>query len=122
MRSIILQVHASKGATIMRVFANSNFNTVPDPIMPTFGQYNESSFQRLDLALVAAAQHGIRLILVLGNYWPFLGGKLSFHTVIFLNGRVQWNPYLLVTPYESALSVIFQYKTSLASSRNARLG
>ena len=71
------QVHASEGATIMRVFSHSNFDSVPDPMMPAFGQYNESALQRLDLALVAAAQHGIRLILVLGNYWPFLGGKSS---------------------------------------------
>jgi hypothetical protein len=92
----ILQVHASKGATIMRAFANSHFNSVPDPIMPSFGQYNESAFQRLDLALVAAAQHGIRLILVLGNYWPFLGGTFLYCIVISLKGRAQWNPYLLI--------------------------
>ena len=46
-------------------------------MMPAFGQYNENALKRLDLTLVAAAQHGIRLILVLGNYWPFLGGKSS---------------------------------------------
>lgn len=59
----------------MRVFSHSNFDSVPDPMMPAFGQYNEDAIQRLDLALVAAAQNGIRLILVLGNYWPFLGGE-----------------------------------------------
>jgi hypothetical protein len=89
----------------MRVFSHSNFDSVPDPMMPTFGQYNENALQRLDLALVAAAQHGIRLILVLGNYWPFLGGKLSFHTAIFLNGHAQCDPYLPVAQQNALFSL-----------------
>ena len=71
-----MQVHSSYGANIMRVFAHSNFDSVPDPMMPAFGQYNEVAIRRLDLALVSAAQYGIRLILTLGKYWGFLGGKI----------------------------------------------
>ena len=121
MRSFVLQVHASKGATIMRVFSHSNFDSVPDPMMPSFGQYNEDALRRLDLALVAAAQHGIRLILVLSNYWPFLGGTFKCCMLIFLNGRVQWNPYLLI-PQRRAVAVPFLMLSNFASSRNARLG
>jgi hypothetical protein len=64
------------------VFAFSNFDSVPDPMMPDFGVYNEEAIRRLDLALVAAAENGIRLIMVLGNYWPFLGSKkLQLHNL-----------------------------------------
>jgi hypothetical protein len=44
-------------------------------MMPDFGVYNEEAIRRLDLMLVAAAENGIRLIMVMGNYWPFLGSK-----------------------------------------------
>jgi len=57
------------------VFAFSNFDSIPDTMMPDFGVYNEEAIRRLDLALVAAAENGIRLIMVMGNYWPFLGSK-----------------------------------------------
>lgn len=42
--------------------------------MPTFGVYNERALRRLDFALAEMAKQGIRCILVLSNYWPFLGG------------------------------------------------
>jgi hypothetical protein len=105
----------------MRAFANSNFNTVPDPIMPTFGQYNESSFQRLDLALVAAAQHGIRLILVLGNYWPFLGGTFNCCTVYLFALARSTEPLSSYSLEESCRRSLFNL-CKLATSRNARMG
>ena len=48
-------------------------------MMPSFGVYNEDALKRLDLTMVTAAQNGIRLIMVMANYWPFLGGKTSSH-------------------------------------------
>lgn len=73
--AVMMKEHAKRGASIMRVFAHSNFESVPNSMMPSFGEFNEDAIRRLDLALVAAARQNIRLILVLGNYWPFLGGK-----------------------------------------------
>lgn len=72
--SVMFREHAQRGVTAMRVFAHSSFDSVSSPMMPSFGTYNEDAIKRLDLALALAAQNGIRLILVLGNYWPFLGG------------------------------------------------
>lgn len=43
-------------------------------MMPTFGNYNEKALRRLDFTLAEMAKQGIRGILVLSNYWPFLGG------------------------------------------------
>lgn len=71
----ILQDHASRGANVLRVFTHSNFDS-PEAMMPEFGVYNEDALKRLDLTMVAASQNGIRLIMVMANYWPFLGGKL----------------------------------------------
>ena len=45
-------------------------------MQPRPGVYNEENIRRLDLALAAAAEQGIRLILVLGNYWPFNGAPV----------------------------------------------
>jgi mannan endo-1,4-beta-mannosidase len=74
----MMKEHAEQGATAMRVFTHSNFDSVKDPIMPDFGKYDESALRRVDLMLAAAAQNGIRIIMVLSNYWPFLGGTQAW--------------------------------------------
>lgn len=71
---VMMRVHAEKGATVLRVFAHFNFWPEEYAWMRNFGEYNETNIQRLDLVLAAAARHGIRLILVLGNHWKFTGG------------------------------------------------
>lgn len=63
--AVMMKEHASKGANVMRVFAHSSFDSVPSPMMPDFGVYNEDALKRLDLTLAAASQNGIRLIMVL---------------------------------------------------------
>lgn len=72
--SVMMKEHADQGANVMRIFAHSNFDSVKDPMMPDFGVYDEAAFRRLDLALAEAAENGIRTILTLSNFWPFLGG------------------------------------------------
>jgi mannan endo-1,4-beta-mannosidase len=47
-------------------------------MMPSFGTYNEAALRRLDLAMAAAADNGIRLIMVMSNYWPFLGNMQDY--------------------------------------------
>lgn len=84
---VMMREHAKYGVTAMRVFAHSNFNSVPAPtIMPRFGVYNETALQRLDLLLYEAAQTNIRLILVLSNHWNFLGGSQQWVNNAFGTG------------------------------------
>jgi hypothetical protein len=73
MFSYMFYEHARRGATVMRIFAHSFFD-YPEAMMPDFGVYNEDALRRLDLALAVAARNGIRLVMVLSNYWPFTGG------------------------------------------------
>ena len=73
-----IQEHAQRGANVLRIFAFSNFDSVPDPMMPSFGTYNEDALRRLDLAVAAAADNGIRLIMTMANYWPFLGNMQDY--------------------------------------------
>lgn len=76
----LFKVHASQNATVVRVFAHSDGYGLPGqmsvshPIQPQLGQYDETALQRLDLVLQAAGANGIRLILPLTNFEPFLGG------------------------------------------------
>lgn len=69
----MMKEHADRGVTVLRLFM-SFFDSVPNSMMPSFGEYNEEALQRLDSTLVEMARRGIRGILVLSNYWPFLGG------------------------------------------------
>jgi hypothetical protein len=72
---LFIQVHAEKGATVIRVFAHSDgASSTSNPIQPSLGVYNEDALKRLDLVLYSAAKYGIRLILPFTNFEPFLGG------------------------------------------------
>lgn len=108
--SVMMREHSARGATVLRVFAHSffqglgNSNSVPQPMMPIIGEYNEEAIRRLDLALAAASQNGIRLILVLGNYWPFLGGTTMALQELALPKR----PTLLLIPTPPAPSASMQ--------------
>ncbi len=47
---------------------------VAEPIQPRVGAYSEPALRRLDLVLAEAAAAGVKLILPLTNFEPFLGG------------------------------------------------
>ena len=76
--AVMMKDHAARGTNVIRVFTHSFFDSVPGgtAMMPTFNSYNEDALKRVDLMLAAAAQNGIRVIMVMSNYWPFLGGEL----------------------------------------------
>lgn len=75
---------AKRGASAVRVFAFANgyggkadgydATKVSVPIQPRVGVFQEAGLARLDLVLAKAAQHGVRLILPLSNWWDELGG------------------------------------------------
>lgn len=79
-----LRAHAARGATVARVWAHSDgFGgctargcemAVAEPLQPRVGVYSEAALRRLDLVLAEAAAAGIKLILPLTNFEPFLGG------------------------------------------------
>lgn len=72
------------GTSVMRVFTSS-FERVPNSMMPEFGVVSESSLRRLDLLLLEAAKRNIRIILVLSNYWPFLGDMQTWVDMAYPN-------------------------------------
>ena len=76
--AVMAQEHASRGVSVIRAFAFSNFDSVPDAIMPKFGVYNEKALRRLDLMLAEFAKNGIRVVMTLSNFWPFLGNMQDY--------------------------------------------
>ena len=68
-----MELHASRGVNTMRVFVAYDF----EPNVGTqtsWGVFNELALVNMDHVFAAAAMHGIRIIPVLSNYWPFVGG------------------------------------------------
>jgi len=67
------------GITNVRAMAASEgpdtepYRTVPS-LMPQPGVYNEQVFQGLDYFLDQLSQRGIRVVMVLNNYWEWTGG------------------------------------------------
>ena len=79
----MLREQARAGTSVIRVFS-SFFDSVPPPsMMPEYGVFSESALRRLDLVLVEAAKRNIRVIIVLSNYWNFLGGMQKFVDVAY---------------------------------------
>ena len=79
----MMREQARAGTSVIRVFS-SFFDSVPPPsMMPEYGVFSESALRRLDLVLVEAAKRNIRVIIVLSNYWNFLGGMQKFVDVAY---------------------------------------
>ena len=71
------------GITNVRAMAASEgpdtepYRTVPS-LMPQPGVYNEQVFQGLDYFLDQLSQRGIRVVMVLNNYWEWTGGMAQY--------------------------------------------
>lgn len=72
---------AADGVTVLRtwMFDHEDWHGFE----PSQGVYNDQEFAEFDYILYSAAQHGIRVIPVLENYWPDYGGV---DTVLQWNG------------------------------------
>lgn len=68
----LFKTHAEHGASAVRVFALEH--EASNGIMPAIGKYNEEALRRLDQVVKSAGDNGVRLILTLSNFEPFLGG------------------------------------------------
>lgn len=73
-----LQTAKEMGATVVRSHAAISFGC-PKCIMPSLGTYNETAFQKLDYAIKAAGDAGLRLVLpLIDQYDYYHGGKKSW--------------------------------------------
>lgn len=68
-----MELHASKGVNTLRVFVAYDFDRNVGT-QTSWGVFNELALINMDHVFAAAAMHGIRIIPVLSNYWPFVGG------------------------------------------------
>lgn len=73
-----LQTAKEMGATVVRSHAANSFGCAKC-IKPTLTTYNETAFQKLDYAIKAAGDNGIRLVLpLIDQYDYYHGGKKSW--------------------------------------------
>lgn len=72
---------AAMGLTTIRTWAFGAGE--PDLFEPEPGVYNETAFERLDYVVATAAEHDLRLVLALTNYWADFGG---------MDAYVAWSP------------------------------
>ena len=82
----MMQEQEKAGTSVIRLFVSS-LDGVPNSMMPEFGKVSESALRRLDLLLLEAAKHNIRAIIVLANYWDFLGGMQKWVDTAYPNER-----------------------------------
>ena len=68
--------HARQGANLLRVFFAFDFEGAGT--QPRLGQFNENALRRIDHVLATCAAYGVRVVAVLGNYWPFVGGMQAY--------------------------------------------
>ncbi|KAK9819797.1 hypothetical protein WJX72_002477 [[Myrmecia] bisecta] len=111
--SEFFQVNADKGVTAVRTWAfingyGTSYST-PNPFQPSPGVYKEENLKRLDLVLAEAAKHGIRVILMLGNFEPESGGMSWYVSEILGSGHAKEEFYTnaqVITAYKNYVQKI----------------
>jgi mannan endo-1,4-beta-mannosidase len=70
------------GGTVVRTYVISVLRTNDPPNEPKHvlapGKFNEEAFRVLDLALQAANEQGVRLIIPLVDNWSWMGGRIEY--------------------------------------------
>lgn len=79
----------SKGFTVLRTWAFDE-NNEAQAFQPAPGQYNETTFRKLDYIVDSARRHHMRLILTMANYWPDYGGIGQYAKWLGLANKLQW--------------------------------
>jgi len=117
------------GTSVMRLFVSS-LDGVPNSMMPEFGVVSESALRRLDLVLLEAAKRNIRAIIVLANYWDFLGGMQkwvdtaypnegrpleTFYTDDFLKDQYKWLASRILDRRNTYTGVLYKEDPSIFS-------
>ena len=117
------------GTSVMRLFVSS-LDGVPNSMMPEFGVVSESALRRLDLLLLEAAKRNIRVIVVLANYWNFLGGMQrwvdaaypneqrpleTFYTDDFLRAQYKWFAGQILNRRNSHTGVLYKEDPTIFS-------
>ncbi|MBN2495919.1 MAG: cellulase family glycosylhydrolase [Deltaproteobacteria bacterium] len=69
---------AALGMQVVRAWAFHDDPENPAALQPAPGRTNPAGLAGVDLALRAAREHGLRLILSLINYWPDYGGVAQY--------------------------------------------
>lgn len=71
-----IKQQVDEGANVLRVFIAYDFNS--EGTQPSLGTYNEEALARVDYVMAASAYYGMRIIAVVANYWPFVGGMQAY--------------------------------------------
>jgi hypothetical protein len=70
-----VQVSAAQGVNLTRIFLFINGkDQLQASVQPQIGVFNETGLQRFDLIFAMCARYGMRGIMALANFEPWLGG------------------------------------------------
>lgn len=76
----VLDAAAAAGLTVIRTWAFCDGPSQWNALQPAPGVLDERVFRSLDWLLAEAAGRGLRLLLVLTNYWRDYGGMAQYVT------------------------------------------
>jgi mannan endo-1,4-beta-mannosidase len=113
----ILAQAMALGRPLLRIPAYMDKGTNPARIRASDGTLREEGLVALDRVLAAAAEHGVRLILVLTNNWEDFGGAPELVKLIAPDEALPKNAF-----WSDARAIALQlaYQTALASRVNSQ--
>ena len=76
------------GLTVVRTWAFDNIASDPSAFETAPGQFNESTFAKLDYIVASAQRHHMRVILPMENYWNDYGGIQAVATWLGLPNKL----------------------------------
>jgi mannan endo-1,4-beta-mannosidase len=101
------------GVQVVRTWAFSDGTAKATALQPRPLEYDEVSMRALDGVLARAQAHGLKLILVLGNYWDAYGGARQYVTWAGLEAPVEGDSRFFTEP-----RVVDHYRTHVANLLN----
>ena len=108
------------GGTVVRTYAISA-QRADTPEMPACvvgpGQFNEEAFRALDLALQAANEQNIRLIIPLVNNWIWMGGRGEYAGWRGKTKDAFWTDPQLIADFEKTIQFVLMRTNTLTGVR-----
>ena len=109
------------GGTVVRTYSLPILRADESPEIPKYilgnGQYNETAFRTLDLALKIARDQGVRLIIPLINNWPWQGGREELAAWRHLPKEAFWTDPQLIQDFNTMTRQVLTRTNTLTGIR-----
>ncbi len=105
------------GGTVVRMYTFPVRTQGDPPDLPRYvlgpGQFDETSFRTMDLALALANEYGVRIIVPLLNNWQWMGGRPQYAAFRGKDKDAFWTDPQLIADFEQTVAHVLQRRNTI---------